>query len=66
MTLKSVLQIFIISGICFLNSCSNSEFDSNRLIYNLSGNWQFALDSSETGINEKWVEKELAEEVKHI
>jgi hypothetical protein len=64
MTTKTVFRFLIFTGISFLFSCSDSEFTSNRLTYNLSGSWQFALDSTETGINEKWFEKELAEEVK--
>ncbi len=64
MTTKSVFQVLVFTGISFLFSCSDSEFVSTRLTYNLSGTWQFALDSVETGINEKWFEKELAEEVK--
>ncbi len=33
--------------------------DSSRIIINLSGEWQFALDTSYVGISEKWYTKDL-------
>ncbi len=64
MTSKSVFQLIITIGILFLFSCSKTEFVSTRLTLNLSGTWQFALDSAENGLNEKWFEKDLTNEVK--
>ncbi len=64
MTTKSITQILIFTCILFLLSCSNPEFISTRLTFDLSGTWKFELDSSEKGINEKWYEKELTDEVK--
>ncbi len=64
MTSKSVFQLIIFTGILFLFSCSKTEFVSTRLTLNLSGTWQFALDSAENGLNEKWFEKDLTNEVK--
>ena len=64
MTLPSVFRILLFSGILFLLSCSKTEFVSNRESIDLSGTWQFAMDTAGTGIQDKWFEHQLNETVK--
>jgi hypothetical protein len=61
---KSVFRFIFYSGILFLFSCSKTEFVSNRQFIDLSGTWQFALDSGGIGIQDKWFENQLNETVK--
>ncbi|MCY1722475.1 hypothetical protein OU798_19150 [Prolixibacteraceae bacterium Z1-6] len=64
MVAKTILRIFLITGILFQISCTQAEFVSLRDTMDLSGTWQFSLDSLETGISEKWYTETLSETVK--
>lgn len=64
MTNKSLFRILYFSGILFLFSCSKTEFVSTREKTDLSGTWQFAIDSADIGLQDKWFEKQLTETVK--
>ena len=61
---KSVFRFIFYSGILFLFSCSKTESVSHRLSIDLSGTWQFALDTGNTGIHDKWFEHQLNDSVK--
>ena len=59
-----LFHVFLFSGILFLFSCSKTENISPRESIDLSGTWQFALDSAGVGIQDKWFEIQLNEPVK--
>ncbi|NCB07237.1 MAG: hypothetical protein EOM73_03630, partial [Bacteroidia bacterium] len=63
MTVKTVIRIFLFSAILFQISCARNEFVPIRETIDLSGTWQFALDSAGTGITGKWFGAELDETV---
>ncbi len=64
MTNSFLFRILFFSGILFLFSCSKTENISPRETIDLSGTWQFALDSAGIGIQDKWFELQLNETVK--
>ncbi|HKI88793.1 MAG TPA: hypothetical protein VKA38_07195 [Draconibacterium sp.] len=51
---KNILRLFLIFGIILQISCNSNEFISTRKTMDLSGKWNFAMDSSRVGINQKW------------
>lgn len=63
MTIKLLFRILSFFGILFLFSCSKPEYIPLRKKTDLSGTWQFALDSTDTGLTEKWFEKSFTETV---
>ena len=63
MTTKSVIRLFLFTGLLFLFSCTKTKFVSNRESTDLSGTWQFAIDSANVGLEEKWFEKSFDETV---
>lgn len=63
MPVKTAIRIFLFSAILFQISCARNEFVPIRDTIDLSGTWQFALDSAGTGIAGKWFGTELAETV---
>jgi hypothetical protein len=64
MPAKSQIRFILIVGFLFQLSCTSVEHKPIREKIDLAGVWQFALDSAEIGIQEKWFEKELTEKVK--
>ena len=64
MKVKIFFSLVLISGLIFNFSCTNTEFQSAREMMDLSGTWQFALDSSQAGIQQKWFKNSLTETVK--
>ena len=64
MPAKSQLRFILILVFLFQLSCTSFEFKPIREKTDLAGLWQFALDSSGIGIQEKWFENELSDEVK--
>src|SRR5512133_3279406 len=49
--------------ILFVLSCSKQP-DSKRAVLDLSGTWQFAIDSLNTGIKDKWFAVDLSDTIK--
>jgi hypothetical protein len=64
MTNLFFFRILFFSGILFLISCSKTENISPRVSVDLSGTWQFGLDTAGIGIQDKWFELQLNETVK--
>jgi len=63
MTVKTFLRFILIIAILTQFSCNQTEFVSTRDHLDLSGTWQFSLDSLEVGVNEKWYAQPLTETV---
>ena len=59
---KSIL--FLVSLILLITSCSEKPSISPRQTILLNGFWQFAMDTSKAGINEKWYAKHFSDSVK--
>jgi beta-galactosidase/beta-glucuronidase len=61
-----MIRIFIqtFSILFLVTSCSEKPFVSQRQIIPLNGSWQFALDTADTGITEKWYARLLTDSVK--
>ena len=53
----------ILSLILFLFSCQEAKYKPSRKTLNLNGIWQFAMDSSGIGIQEKWFADILTDSV---
>ncbi len=64
MPAKNLLQLFLFSGIFILVSCNNHEFISARKTMDLSGTWEFSMDTAQVGIDEKWFAESLNESVR--
>ena len=47
-----------------MTSCKDESFISQRVTIDLSGSWQFALDTAKVGIKEKWYAQTLSDSVK--
>ena len=54
----------ILAFTVLINSCSNEAGNSLRQKISLQGEWSFALDSLQAGINERWFDKDLPETVR--
>jgi hypothetical protein len=53
----------VLALMLLINSCSTEAGNSLRQKISLEGEWNFALDSLQAGINERWFEKTLPEVV---
>lgn len=60
---KSVLRLLLFCGIIFQISCNQNKFVSTRLTIDLSGKWNFAMDSARVGVNENWFATALTDTV---
>ncbi|MCX6335309.1 MAG: beta-glycosidase, partial [Bacteroidia bacterium] len=56
-----LLQVLALT--ILINSCSTESGNSLRQKISLDGKWNFALDSSQVGINDRWFDKTLPEVV---
>ncbi|WP_217447590.1 sugar-binding domain-containing protein [Maribellus comscasis] len=63
MPIKTYFRIFLLLGIIFQFSCTRNEFISTRETIDLSGTWQFAMDSAQVGIEKNWFSELLTETV---
>ena len=55
---------FALITFLLLTSCKDESFISQRVTIDLSGSWQFALDTAKVGIKEKWYAQTLSDSVK--
>jgi beta-galactosidase/beta-glucuronidase len=54
------LLFLLISSVAI---CQNNQVTNTRKIIDLSGTWQFKLDTSKAGIEEKWYQKSFEETI---
>ncbi len=64
MSFKLIVRVIFITQIFIHFSCSRTEFVPLRENMDLSGTWQFALDSTGIGQEEKWFNQSLNGSVK--
>jgi len=57
--IQTAICVFLVLG---FNSCSKQEKNSRKSM-DLSGSWQFAIDTGNLGISEKWFLKDLPDSV---
>ncbi len=63
MSVKIVLRLIIITSFLIQISCNQNEFVSTRKTIDLSGTWQFAMDSAQVGMDKNWFAAPLPETV---
>ncbi|NQU84768.1 MAG: beta-glycosidase [Mariniphaga sp.] len=63
MTTKILTYFFLFTGILVLSGCGPEQMDSTRQQINLDGEWLFAMDSADVGIQERWFANKLSDVV---
>ncbi len=64
MSIKIIFRLLILAGILTQASCTQNEFVSARKVMDLTGTWQFAMDTVQTGIDKSWFASPLPETVR--